>query len=203
MMILLAVVFLMIAISTIIVVELKDRQEEARNFVAQAVTSANIPVRRMPEKNHSAWPYNIQPQTTAPYTASAAKNQMPELPEAWSDYLLYQKHRNVEICTLCDRDTLNELNVGQHVMLTVGCIDESGFLDVIVSVNGAIIGFLPASTVRKEILRKRDMQWHEDAYIDGIHSNGRITLLIGLYCLYNLTKMETDKYRLIEPITAS
>ena len=203
MMILLAVVFLMLAISTIIIVEFKDRQDEAHDYAAQAATSAVIPVRRMPEKNYSAWPYNTQPQSAAPYPVSAVNNQMPELPEAWSDYLLYQKHSNVEICTLCEDDTLDKLNVGQQVMLTVGCIDESGFLDVVVSVNGTIIGFLPASIVRKEILRKRDMQWHEEAYIDGLDSNGRITLLIGLYSLYNLSKIETERYRLIDPITAS
>jgi len=202
-MILLAVVFLMIAISTIIVVMFKDQTKEAQENAVQAVPSINIPGRRVSRKDFSTWPYDMRHQTAASYSASAVKHQVPELPEAWSDYLLYQKHSNVEICTLCDKDMLNNLNVGQHVMLTVGRIDESGFLDVVVSADGAVIGYLPASTVRKEILRKRDMLWHEEAYIDGIDSNGRITLLIGLYSLYNLTKTETEKHRLIDLITVS
>ena len=104
---------------------------------------------------------------------------------------------------VCDNDVLNKLAVGQNVRLTVGCIDDSGFSDVIVSILGTIIGYLPASAVRKEIMRKRDMQWHDEAYIDSIDSNGKITLLIGLYSLYNLKKTETDRYRLVDPISAS
>ena len=202
-MILLAVVFLMIAISTIIIVVFRDQTDEVQDRAAQAVINADIPIRRVPGRNNNTWYYSAQRQTAASYTTSAVKGQMPELPEAWSDYLLYQTHNNVEIYTICDNDTLNKLNVGQHVMLTVGSIDESGFLDVVVSVHGAVIGYLPASTVRKEILRKRDMLWHEEAYIDGIDSNGRITLLIGLYSLYNLTKTETERHRLIDLITVS
>jgi len=203
MMILLAVVFLMIAISTIIIVMFKDQTDEAQENAVQAVPNTDTPVRRVSGKNYNTWPYNMRYQTAAPSAASTAKDKMPELPEAWSDYILYQKYNNVEICTICDNDTLNKLNVGQHVILTVGSIDENGFSDVVVSVHGTIIGYLPVSTVRKEILRKRDMLWHEEAYIDGIDLDGRITLLIGLYSLYNLTKTETEKHRLIDLITVS
>ena len=139
----------------------------------------------------------------APYTASTVKDQIPKLPEAWSVYLLYQEHSNVEICTVCDDDVIKKLTVGQHVVLTVGRVDDNGFWSVIISADGSIIGYLPASALRKEILRKRDMQWHEAAYIDGIDANGQISLSIGLYSLYYFPKTETERYRFNNSITAS
>ena len=202
-MILLAVVFLMIAISTIVIFMFKDQTDEAQDKAVQVMAGADNPARRINGKMYNIRPYEMRLQAAKPYNTSVLKGKIPELPEAWSDYLLYRKHDNVEICTIYDNDIINELTVGQHVHLIVECMDDTGYMDVIIYANGKIIGYLPVSAVRKEILRKRDIQWHEEAYIDSIDHEGRITLLIGLYKLYNLTKLETEKNRLIDLVKAS
>ena len=190
MMILLAVVFLVIAIFTIIIVLFKDQTDEKADYAVQSIMSADIPARRIPGKNYNTWLYDARYQKTTPYNTSAQKDQIPELPESRSDYVLYEKHSNVKICKLCDNDTLSKLVVGQHVQLASECMNEKGYFEVNVYTNGTIIGYLPVSEIRETILDNKDIQWDEEAYIDGIDHKGRITLLIGLYKLDNLTKSE-------------
>ena len=202
-MILLAVVLLTIAISTIVIVLFKDQADEKADYAVQSMTSADTPARRKTGKNYNAWPYDTRYQTSAPYNASAAKSRIPELPEARSDYLLYQKHSNVKICRLCDDDTFYKLAVGQNVQIVGECMNEKGYFEVNIYANGAIIGYLPISPIRKTIFRNRDMHWYEEAYIDGIDQKGRITLLIGLYKLNNLNKIETERHRLFNLVKAS
>ena len=202
-MILLAVVFLMIAISTIILVLFKDQTDEKQDYTAQVMISADTPARRTHGKNYNTWPNDMRHQTAAPYTASAVIDQIPELPESRSDYVLYEKHNNVRINMICDNDTLYKLAVGQRVQIAAECMNERGYFEANVYANGSIIGYLPISAIRKTIIRNRDMHWHEEAYIDGIDQKGRITLLIGLYKLYNLTKTETERHRLIDLIKVS
>jgi hypothetical protein len=138
------------------------------------------------------------------YAASTKKGQMPELPEAYLDYRLYQKHSNVKVCTICDYNFLNKLTIGQRVVLTVRSTNAKfGPLDVIVSADGLIIGFLPVSKVKKAILCRRNMQWHEEAYIDSINQKGKVTLLIGIYNLDKPTILETERHAKIDLINAS